>query len=367
MRIAIDSQPLESEHSVRGIGVQISELISELKKLENKDFCLDVVDFNVIDLSKYDVVHYPYFHPFFLTLPPKKPAKKVLVTIDDLIPLIYPKYYPFGLRGRIRFEFQKKRLKYVDGILTISETSKKDICRFLGVKPDKIRVVHLAPKAIFKKLMEIELIKTKKKYNLPNEFVLYVGDVNYNKNILGLITACKIAQKTLVIVGKHAKEIESSLDNDYLTGPMDWIRYLRGEIHPEIAHYKRLAKEFRSNSNIIRLGYVQDDELVKIYNLASVYCQPSFYEGFGLPVVEAFACGTPVVAAKTQALVEIAKGAALFADPENSNDISEKIIKGVEDKKTRQLLIGEGYKVSKNYSWEKTAKEVLKTYKDLTI
>jgi glycosyltransferase involved in cell wall biosynthesis len=361
LKVAIDSGPLKSGHAVRGIGKHTNELIEGLKKLTHKDISLEAFEFanNPEKLlgGSYDVIHYTSFNPYFVSLPFTKPHAKVVLTVHDLIPLIYPKHYPGGLRGSLRLAINKYLIqKNVDVIITISETSKKDICRFLGVTPDKVRVIYLAPRKIFKKLEDKkQLSRISEKYNLPPKFVLYVGDVNYNKNIPNLVRACKIAQIPLVISGKQALEVDSlGIDLINLKGPKDYVRFLFGKPHPEQSHYDELSKEFGYGSKVIRLGYVSDEDLVAIYNLATLYCQPSFYEGFGLPVLEALACGCPVVASKTQALVEIAEGAAVFVDP------------------TCPEKIAEGFKMTvknpeqpRDYSWEKAARETLRVYEKI--
>ncbi len=315
-------------------------------------------------MSEFDIVHYQYFFPHLLTLPSSKVANKVVVTIQDLINLIYPKNYPPGIQGKINFFKQKQRLKNTDAIITISETSKKDIVRFLGVDSKRIHVVYLAPKKIFKKIRTEEIRKVRRKYKLPEKFALYVGDINYNKNIPGLIRACKIAKVPLVIVGKQALDIENQgIELPSVEGPRDWIRFLFNIPHPELAHYKELLEEFSNNNNIYRLGFVSDSDLVAIYNLATVYCQPSFYEGFGFPVLEAMACGTPVIASKTQALVEIAGDAALYVDPKNPKDMASGISKVIRDIKLQKILVKKGKEKVREYSWEKTGKEMIEVYK----
>ncbi len=365
MRVAIDSGPLTSGHSVRGVGLYTRELIKALnEKSKNiKNLKIDAVDFRKEDLTRYDIVHYPYFSPFFITLPFNKPAK-IVVTIHDLIPLIYPKHYPSGLKGTLRFFIQKYLVKKTNAIITVSETSKKDIVRFLGIPAEKVHVLYLAPKKVFRKLDEGGWKKdVGKRYDLPKRFALYVGDINYNKNIPNLIRACKIIGLPLVICGKQAFDIEEQgVDLRLLRGPRDWIRYLLNIPHPELAHYSELLTEFKGNKKILRLGFVSDKDLVAIFNLASVYVQPSFYEGFGLPVLEAMACGCPVVIAKANALVEIAGGAGLISDPRDPKDMAEKITEIIKNKRTEEVLIRKGFKRAKEFSWEKTAKETIKVY-----
>ena len=113
----------------------------------------------------------------------------------------------------------------------------------------------------------------------------------------------------------------------------------------------------------MRLGFVPDADLVAIYNLATLYCQPSFYEGFGLPVLEAFACGAPVLISKTQALVEVAGDAAAVANPKDPKDIADKISKLIKSPIARVLLAKKGKKRIEKYSWDKTAKETAQLYR----
>lgn len=368
MKVAIDSGPLSGGHSIRGVGAYTRELLSRLSDIKPKNLKIDYFDFSEnkdkITSGEYDIVHFTFFNPYFINLPLVKKSK-IVVTIHDLIPLIYPKHYSPGIKGSIRLAVNRFLVReYVDRIITVSETSKKDICRFFDVEPEKVVVIYEAPRNIFRKLAKGKWEgEIKHKYNLPDKFILYVGDVNYNKNIPTLLSAGKKSGVNLVLVGKQALDIEDrGIDLRSLKGPMDYIRFLFGKPHPELAHYQSLLKEFQDNDKIIRLGFVKDNDLVKIYNLATVYCQPSFYEGFGLPVVEAFASGCPVVAAKNQALVEIGEVAALFAEPRDSNDFARKIKSVYNDSVLQSQLVNSGLEVVKHFSWEKTARETIETY-----
>ena len=345
MKIAIDKKAITGGHAIRGVGAYTKALIKHLKQI--KDLEVQAVDLKEADLSGYDLVHYPFFHPFFLTLPFSKKTK-IVVTIHDLIPLIYPKHYPPGLRGRFRFLLQKLLVKRADALITVSETSKKDIVRLLGIPSEKISVIYEAPRKIFKPLTDHRSLTTiKKKYHLPDRFVLYVGDVNYNKNINSLAHACKIAKTPLVMVGKQA----ASKDFD--------------PTHPENRSFAKFLSKYGQERDILRLGFVPDEDLVAIYNLATVYCQPSFYEGFGLPVLEAFACGAPVVIAKTQALVEIADKAALAADPKDPNDIAKKIREFIDSPSLRKKFAKKGLERVKEFSWQLTARKTAEVYKKM--
>ncbi|PJE68881.1 hypothetical protein COU96_02790, partial [Candidatus Shapirobacteria bacterium CG10_big_fil_rev_8_21_14_0_10_38_14] len=164
-----------------------------------------------INNQQFDIVHYPYFDLFWLTLPIKKP-KPTVVTIHDVIPLVFPQHFPLGIKGKIKFKIQKFSLKGVKAVITDSKNSKKDIANWLAYPKEKIYVIPLAPGKEFRPITNRQsLVATKQKYQLPDTFVLYVGDVNYNKNIPGLIKAfdklkTPFKNLKLVLVGKAFEE-----------------------------------------------------------------------------------------------------------------------------------------------------------------
>lgn len=331
-------------HSKRGVGAYAEELIGSLKEI--KDLKLDVFDVKGKDLSNYDLVHYPFFHPYFITLPLIKKTK-VVVTIHDIIPLLFPKYYPPGIKGKIRFYLQKLLLNQVDKVITVSETSRKDIVKILGIPESKISIVYNGINEKIHPVNDLGKLKLiKRKYNLPDKFVFYVGDVNYNKNLFNLATACKEANIFLVIAGKKAKE-------DKVEG---------GNI--ELRPFAEFLNQFGKDPLIKRIGYVPYEDLGGIYNLASIYCQPSLYEGFSLAVLEAFSCSCPVVASDIPTHREIAQDAALFAKTDEK-DLEEKIKRPLKDNNLRNDLIKKGFERVKNFSWEKAAKETFEVYKEV--
>jgi glycosyltransferase involved in cell wall biosynthesis len=365
-KIAIDAGPLKSGHAVRGIGFHTKELLAAIEKVKVnfKDIEIFPVDFSKENLKKYSLAHFTSFNPYFMSLPFIKPTRKTVLTIHDLIYLVFPDKYPAGIKGKIKFFIQKILIRSVDAIITISNVSKADIVKFLKIDPQKVSVIHLAAKVGFKKISNENILKeVKEKYSLPDKFVLYVGDVNYNKNIPNLVKACKIAGVPLVIVGKQALGVEEGgMTLKDIHGPKDWLRFVFGAAHPELAHYSKLAEEFKKNQEVRRLGFVPDNDLVAIYNLASLYCQPSYYEGFGLPLLEAMICETPVAASKIKAHEEIGGGACEYFDPRSPDDMAKVIQSVINDSSLRNKLIKLGRVQVKKYSWEKTAEETINVY-----
>jgi len=353
MKIAIDVSPLKTGHRFRGVGAYTENLINAMKIKKTSGFSLQLVKKREIS-QDCDLVHYPYFDFFWTTLPLKKKLPTI-VTIHDVIPLIFPSKYPKGLRGWSKLQIQKFSLRGVSGVITDSENSKKDIVKHLGFPKEKIFVIPLAPGGEFKSIRSTKLLNRNiVKYNLPEKFILYTGDVNWNKNVEGLIKAfskiqrykdTKIQRLGLVLVGKAFED----------------------EKLKETRLIFQLIKELNLIDQIKILGYVPIKDLVVIHNLATIYCQPSFYEGFGLPVLEAMACGTPVICSQVSSLPEVVGEAALVVDPGKIGEISKGLIRVIGDDKLRRSLIQRGLRQARKFSWEKTAMETMRVYEDVLI
>lgn len=346
MKIAFDTTPLHSGHKTRGIGSYTYNLLNELKKSS----AIEVVEFKSIkQVHDVDLVHYPYFDLFFYTLPIKKKFSTI-VTIHDVTPLIFPKHYPRGLKGLINFKLQKYALKNVDAVITDSYSSKKDIEKYLGVKSTKIFPIHLAIDSEYRVIPGQELRGTRDKYNLPDQFAIYIGNVNWNKNIVGIYKACKQVGMNLVLVGSAFEQNNQDLN------------------HLEMSSYKEFLELSKNDSSVIKIGYVEKKELVEILNLASMLLMPSHYEGFGLPILEAQACGVPVITGNISSMPEVStsprlRGAsAVLVDPYSVEEIAQGM-KKLEDRKLKIEIIKKGFENIKRFSWEKTARETLEVYK----
>lgn len=352
MKIAINNLPLKTAHRTRGIGYYTAHLIDVLRKESD----IRVQEFiKLSDVKDVDVIHYPWFDLFFHTLPIRKKIPTV-VTVHDVIPLIFPKNYPIGFKGKINLILQKMALSSCKFVITDSKVSKEDIIKGLKIEDKKIIVIPLAFDENFKVLdNDTKLLHIKRKYHLPDRFLLYVGDANWTKNLPFLIDGFRQLIKSagfedikLVLVGGvFLKDVEN-ID------------------HPELQSLKlvnKLIKQYGLETHVIRPGQLNDDELVAFYNLATVYIQPSIYEGFGLPVLEAFACGTPVVSSNKGSLTEIGGQAAIYFDPTDIKQFVAIVSGLVEDKSLQNKLSQLGLQQAAKFSWQRVAAETKAVYK----
>ncbi len=337
LRVNIDTSPLKNENAHRGVGTYTKFLIEELKTIPDIE----------ITSAKADIVHYPFFDLFFSTLPLIKKTKTI-VTIHDVIPLIFPKEYRPGKKGFLSFLKQKIALKSVQVIITDSNSSKNDIVKYLGVKPEKVQVVYLAPNPHLQPVSQTGIAKTLKEFNLPSDYILYVGDINYNKNIPQLIKTLKFLPDHvhLVCVGKNFRQ-------------------------QEIPEWKRIELQLALSDVtdrvhfITNLGATAENDLAALYQGSVCYVQPSLYEGFGLPVTEAMQCETPVVCTQNSSLIEVAGDAAIFtqADAESIAEGIKKVLRFTAAE--RKETISKGKEWVKQFSWTRTAHETAILYRQV--
>ena len=351
MKVAINDLPLKSAHKTRGIGYYTSHLLEALKG----DDSVEVQQFtNLSEVKDAEVVHYPWFDLFFHTLPVRRHFPTV-VSIHDVIPLIFPKNYQVGVKAKINFMLQKIALVSCKYIITDAKCSKQDIIKHLRIADEKVLVIPLAADPKFKVLNnDTKLLHVKRQYHLPDQFLLYVGDANWIKNLPFLIESFhqlinfpNLEDVKLVLIGgvflKDVENIE----------------------HPELESLKlvkKLIKQYGLESKVIIPGQVEDDELVAFYNLATLYVQPSIYEGFGLPILQAFACGTPVISSDRGSLVEVGGQSAVYFDPTNLKQFISIARELIEDKSLRSKLSKLGLKQAAKFSWEKVAGETKSIY-----
>jgi len=273
-----------------------------------------------------------------LILPTK--GKKI-VTVHDLFFLDSPALAGVEA-GKVFFSRVRKAWRQADGIITFSSFTKEELAARFDIKDSKVRVIsHGLDQKFLEELPFADLEETRRKYDLPSPFLLFVGAQEPRKNLLRLLEALKIVhlqgqEISLVLVGPPGQDSTSLLALAEKLGLAAWVR---------------------------STGYLPEEDLRCVYRLAKVFIFPSLSEGFGLPLIEAMASGVPVAASCAPAIPEIAKEAALYFRPEDSEGMAEKIILLLESNQARQELIAKGKKRAQGFSWEKAASETLEFYR----
>jgi glycosyltransferase involved in cell wall biosynthesis len=367
MRIAIDARKLRDF----GIGTYIRNILMELSRLdrdteyvvlcrpddveagdvlgrnfrmvpETADTYSIAEQFKIpLSLAREGVqmVHEPHY-----VLPPLLRCRSV-VTIHDCIHLMFPEYLP----NKLAYYYAKGSMwtasRKADRILTVSEASKKDILRFFNVAPEKVEVIYNAIDERFLAPANAERMDlVRQRYQLDHPFVLYVGNIKPHKNIERLIDAFGRARAQ---------------------GPDDLKLIIIGD---EISKYPALRQSVhrhKLDKHVRFLGFQPMETLAAFYRLARAFVFPSLYEGFGLPPLEAMACGTPVVTSNVSSLPEIAGGAALLVDPYDEEAIASAIVRAVTDDTLRAELIEKGVQRARTFSWTQSVKKIHSIYMEV--
>ncbi|HEX3012704.1 MAG TPA: glycosyltransferase family 1 protein [Methanobacterium sp.] len=291
-------------------------------------------------LKKYklDVVHDPYeLGPFTFNQPFKK-----VITVHDLTPLLFPNLFK---RGDVMLHrlLLKKTISKADKVITVSYNSQRDIMEYLNVPEEDIEVIYNGRNENFRPLNSRKIEEVREKYRLPSRFILSVGGLHPIKNIPRLLEAYYLARKDglehkLVLVGGAVDRAEEIFQIITVLG-------LEG--------------------HVFFTGIVPDDDLVGIYNAADLFLYPCIYAGFGLPPLEAMACGTPVITSCSSSLPEIVGDAAKLIDPYDPEKLAGAINMMLSDDETMKMFIKKGLKRSKMFNWRNTAYKTLKIYKEV--
>lgn len=316
----------------RGVGFYADNLAKTFGKLS------DVV---LTDKSP-DIIHYPFFDLFYHTLPIKK-TRPTIVTIHDVTPLVMSARYPKGIRGSFNMGRQWLALQSVSAIITDSENSKTDIEKYLFVPQEKIFVTPLAIDSIYKiEVSEEKLKEVKKRLNIPDKFILTVaGGPNPNKNLPSLAEVTDRLDIPLVIVGKGMLE------------------EIKEPVHPELIDMVRL----KVYKHIILPGFVSNEDLSALYRLATLYVQPSLYEGFGLPLLEAMTAGCLIASSNSSSLPEIYHEGAITFNPRKLLSMEKAIKKALSlSPRAKQTQIEAAKTKANTFSWSKTAKATVDVY-----
>ncbi|MBR5328644.1 MAG: glycosyltransferase family 4 protein [Firmicutes bacterium] len=307
---------------------------------EQKDILRDDFLPNYIKENHIDLYHVPQNG---IGLPNKKICKET-VTIHDLIPYLYPETVGRGyLRDFLRE--MPQIMERSDAVITVSECSARDICRIFHYPKAKIHVIHEAPEPIYRP-MDKEKVATflQQKYGICGNYILYVGGFGIRKNVKALINAFYLLRQEeniplkLVLPGKRSRDFDA-LD--------------------------QLTEALQIKDDVIFTDYVPVSDLPYFYNGALMMVYPSIYEGFGLPPLEAMACTTPVIAAKTSSLPEILGNNVLWFDPFDTVELAEQIRRLWVSETLRKRMAKMGKEKADSYSWQETAKQTAKVFRSI--
>ncbi len=283
--------------------------------------------------DRYDIYHETGFVPAALSAVP------TVYSIYDLSLIKYRHAHP---KERVWFyDFMgRRRLRFASHILTISEFIRQEICDTFALSPSNVSAVHLAPASHFHPRSAEKIDQVRKRYGLTGGYLLFVGSLEPRKNLPLLIQAMQRCNTniSLLIVGWEG------------WGDKSWMQTIR---------------ESGLSHRIILTGYVDDETLACLYSGASAFVYPSLYEGFGLPILEAMACGCPVICSDVASMPEVAGDAAIRIDPGSIGDLTEAIDLLTKDQNARQRLIAGGFARAAEFTWKRTAEKTLEVFQKI--
>lgn len=293
----------------------------------------------ILEHNRVQVLHGP------ATLIPLVRGKyATVVTIHDLVAFLYPETIPRKYAMYMRWLIRQV-VSHSDRIISVSHNTKNDLVRILGVDPDKISVIHEAAQPPFKPMNDpAKLDEARRRYGIEGPFIYHVGNIEPRKNLVRLIKAYLILRDRLGGGVRLA-----------ITGQKGWLT-------------KKLMKalgEMELGEDVVYTGYVPHEDLPLLMNAAEVFVFPSLYEGFGLPVLEAMSCGTPVVTSNLSSLPEIVGDAAVLVDPYDEESIAAGLQKVLEDSDFRHRLRSKGLEQASRFSWANAASKTLEVYKQV--
>jgi len=287
-----------------------------------------------------DILHSTDFIP-----PQWKPRGcKSVITIHDLAFLHYPH---FLTKASARYYGQiEDAVKRADHIIAVSNSTRRDIINLLGVDEQKITVIYEAANPMYRPMDRAQaLAQVQARYGIPNDFILFVSTIEPRKNVQGLLKAFR------------------RLLDDYKLDVTLVLAGAKGWLSQEAYD---LVHELKLDKQCFFLGAVDDKELVLLYNAAHCLTYPSFYEGFGLPPLEAMACGTPTVVANVSSLPEVVGDAALLVAPNDTEELTVALWRLLTDDQVWKELQQKGFTRAERFSWARTARETLDVYRSLS-
>lgn len=298
---------------------------------------------------KIDVFFFPAVYSYF----PVFNRTKIIVTIHDMIADNNPKLvFP---NSKLKFFWKLKQnvaVRQSDLILTVSDYSKQQISQHFKLPSSRFRVINEAARPIFKVLPQNEKIKEKYGLNATDRFLLYVGGISPHKNLTTLVEAFSLIKNR-----PNQQNLKLVLVGDYKDDPFF-------SAYPAIK--QKIAEKNLENS-VIFTGFISDEDLVQLYNCADLLVFPSLEEGFGLPAIEAMACGTPVAASNRGSLPEVLESAGRFFNPLDVENMAEVIGQILDNESERKLMSETGLERSNQFKWERAAEDMLNIFNELSV
>lgn len=275
-------------------------------------------------------------------------AKKRVVTIHDVYHLDFNKELTFSQRIYSKLLINSA-VSRSEVILTDSEFSKLRILKHTPVKSDKIKVVYCGiNKSYFVEKAKNNFISIKKKYKIPDNYILFIGNVKPHKNLKTLIQALKIV-------------LDNSININLLI-----VGRREGFVNPDSNLNKLISSNKKLEEKVYFTGFVENEDLPAIYKNAKLLCLPSFYEGFGLPPLEAMACGCPTIVSNAASLPEVCGDASIYFDPNNETELADKIRLLLSDKDVYKTLQIKGEDRIDYFKWETPANQIITIFNNLT-
>jgi alpha-1,3-rhamnosyl/mannosyltransferase len=303
-----------------------------------------------------DLYHSAYF------LMPYAPGAPALLTVYDLIPLLFPRQST--LRARLLARWATRlALRAAGGVIAISDATRRDFLAHFRLQPGKIQAIPLAVDPVFRPQPREVVAAARARFGLPERYLLYLGSNKPHKNLERLVEAWALLQprSPAPLAGQHMPlVIAGAWDDRY---PEARQRASALSRSPAPLAGRSPAPVAGSEQQVLWLGPVPEADLPALYSGALLFVFPSLYEGFGLPVLEAMACGTPVACSNSSSLPELTGDAALLADPMDTQDLARAMRTALEDESLRQEMSEKGLRRARGFTWLQTAQRTLETYR----
>ena len=292
-----------------------------------------------------------FFMPNWQFMALSRRSKKI-ITVHDLSFEYYPQYYSLKRRLWHKFIKPKRLIQSSDKIITPSESTKRDLIKLYKIQPEKIEVIYSGIGEEFKfQISNFKFQKVKEKYNLPDNFILYLGTLEPRKNLENLILAFDELYTNLDIK-EHKLKCKYYL---VIAGAKGWL----------YESIYKTARSIKAKDHVKFIDYVAPEDKPYLYNLASLFVYPSFYEGFGFPPLEAMACGVPTVVSFSSSLLEVVGKAALAINPYDIREVAQSMFECLTDDRLRDSLKNKGPKQAKRFSWQKCDEKTLEVFDEV--